>query len=128
MRLRAIGCSVLVLGLWGCGQPVRYEKVDGPYIVVAADVAEDRHLAYDLGDGASIGRVPATVIGVGHDDRYITVQRQPQAAPQTIEYYYVVRDLDGRHASAEAVKGPFDEPTFRAEVARLNLPDLKPVH
>ena len=128
MRLSAIGCSVLVLGLWGCGQPVRYEKIDGPYIVVAADVVEDRHLSYDLGDGASIGRVRATVVGVGHDRHYITVQRQPKDAPQTTEYYYVVRELDGRHAPAEAVKGPFDEATFRAEVARLDLPDLKPVH
>ena len=128
MRLRAIGCSVLVLGLCSCGQPVRYEKIDGPYIVVAADVVEDRHLAYDLGNGASIGRVGATVIGIGHDLRYITVQRQPQSAPQTIEYYYVVRDLDGPSAPTDAVKGPFDESTFRAEVARLGLPDLKPVH
>ena len=128
MRLSAIGCSVLVLGLWGCGQPVRYEKIDGPYIVVAADVVEDRHLSYDLGDGASISRVGATVVGVGHDRRYITVQRQPKDAPRTTEYYYVVRELDGRDAPAEAVKGPFDEATFRAEVARLNLPDLKPVH
>jgi hypothetical protein len=123
----------VVLMLASCGAPVRYQKVDGPYIIVAADVSEDRSLNYDLGESSSIGRVESTVTGVGHDERYITVRRRPYQRATgehygVVEYYYVIRELDGPFVPPEALKGPFDARAFEVEADRLDLPDLKTVH
>jgi hypothetical protein len=116
-----------VLLVAGCGLPVRDQKVDGPYRIWAADGPEDRHLSYWLGDGNGIGRVEATIVGVGHDDRYITVVRRPRDEPSVTEYFYVIRELDGPSVPPEALKGPFDRATYETEAARLNLPGTEPV-
>ncbi len=126
--MRSVWVAIIALGLAACGQPVRWQKVDGPYLIVAADDPLNRHLSYDLGDGNAIGRVDSTVTGVGHDDRYITVRREPKGRSGLVEYYYVVRALDGPGVPPEALKGPFDEAAYEREVKRLHLPDLAPVY
>ena len=126
--MRSVWVATIALGLAACGQPVRWQKVDGPYLIVAADDPLNRHLSYDLGDGNAIGRVNATVTGVGHDARYITVRREPKGQGGPAEHYYVIRAMDGPDGPPEAVRGPFDEAAYKREVKRLHLPDLAPVY
>jgi len=113
--------------LVACGQPVRGEKVDGAYYIIAADDPEDRHLSYDVG-GGGIGLIEETVTGVGHDSRYITVERRPRTPPGPLEYYYIDRTQDRPADPPRVIEGPFDATAFAAEQSRLGLPELKPVH
>jgi hypothetical protein len=113
--------------LAACGQPVRGEKVDGAYYIIAADDPEDRHLSYDVG-GGGIGIIEATVTGVGHNSRYITVERRPPSPSAPPEYYYIDRTQDRPGSEPQVIEGPFDATAFAAEQSRLDLPRLKPVH
>jgi hypothetical protein len=126
--MRRVLGLVALCWLTACGGPVRNQEVDGPYRIIAADDPEERHLSYDLGTGNAIGRVRSTVVGVGYDERYITVVRRPRDQPSVTEFYYLIRAFDGPDAApSNAIRGPFDQAGYEAEAARLNLPETEPV-
>jgi hypothetical protein len=99
--------------------------------MVAIDTAEQSEVAYDLGHGSSIGRVPPTVFAVGYNRDYIVAARHPtsyidQPDRSKTEYYYIIRAKDGPYVDPSVtVRGPFNASGFAAETGRLHLPTLK---
>jgi hypothetical protein len=111
--------------LAGCHGVAHDEQIDGPYHLLALDVDEEMHVAYDFGDGTSIGRIPATVFAAGSDSQYVVAARHPDNDRSTTEYYYLVRALDGPLVDPSVtVRGPLDLSTFQSESERLGLPPM----
>lgn len=117
---------LLALVLTGCS-PVRDDHLSGPYRLWATDIDQQLQVCYAIKDGC-IGRIPATVFEVGFDDRYVVAGVDEDNDGSHINYFYVVRALDGPLVdSAVAVKGPFHFVEFEQEKARLALPNAEPV-
>jgi hypothetical protein len=117
--------SLCVLALGGCNLGFSHdEKIDGPYRLIAVDTKDQLSVCYELPSGDSIGRIPETVVAVGHNDEYIVAQRQLLSSG-SIEYYYLIRKEDSVHADpAKSVRGPFTSEEFKAEKSSLNLPEF----
>lgn len=95
---------------------------DPPYEVHWIDTSNNRTLAYDLGDGGSIGRVDAEVIAVGSNESYIVAKQRSMEQNKT-NYYYIERKEDNKYSNGyEITKGPFNEKEFSALSDKLNLP------
>jgi hypothetical protein len=123
MRSSIVSAAAAVLS--GCYGMAHDDRIDGPYRLVAIDAIEEMQVAYDLGDDASIGRIPATVFWVGFDARYIVAARHPDNDRSITQYFYLVRALDGPIVDPNVtVRGPFDRATFAQETTRLGLPPL----
>lgn len=97
-------------------------RLDGPYELVAIDEPSQMHLAYDIGDGVSVGRVPATVFAAGADARHVIAKRHPGGDRTRTEWYILVRARDSASADPSAsVVGPLTEAQFAAERERLGV-------
>ena len=108
--------------LSACGY-VRDEHIDGPYRLDAVDALDETGVCYELPHAACIGRVPATVCAVGFDTKYLVVARHSRGDKSKLEYYYLIRALDGPLIDPSvAVHGPFDAEAFSVESKRLGLP------
>jgi hypothetical protein len=101
-------------------------------VLVAIDVSEASSVAYDLGGGSSIGRVPETVFAVGWDTSYVVAARHPHAFSDReldkskAEYFYILRAKDGPNVDPSVtVRGPFDPVAFANETRRLHLPPFR---
>lgn len=83
-------------------------------------------MAYDLGDGASVGRIDATVFSVGWNTKYLVAARHPYSIRSKTEYYYLIRALDAPYEDPDvSVRGPFDDRAFSRERGRLKLPGFQ---
>jgi hypothetical protein len=122
-QLRAtLSVFAATLALQSCGF-VHEQEIVGPYRLVAVDSMEDMMVCYQLATGDCVGRVGATVFAVQSGDTYIVAARHPKTDKLRTEYFYIIRALDKPEADpAVAVRGPYDEATFKAEQARLRLP------
>jgi hypothetical protein len=117
------GSVGLLLALAGCGF-AHDEPVAGPYRLVAVDSGEQMSLCYSL-DENCVGRVGPTVFEAGANDAYVVAARHPGNDKRRAEYFYLIRELDGPDADPSiAVRGPFDEATYRQQEARLGLPSF----
>jgi len=110
--------------LSGCFAFSAYDKpIDGPYRLVAVDTMDQMSVAYDLGDGASIGRISATVFAVGWSKDFIVAKRHPAGNRTVTEYYYLTRSADSKYADPSvSVTGPLTEAAFSARKSALGLP------
>jgi hypothetical protein len=116
-------CAATAL-LAGCGF-VHDEQLDGPYRLNAVDVDSQMSVCYDLGDGDCIGRISETVFAVGWNSSYLVAARHPHRDKSKVEYFYLVRALDGPLIDPSVtVRGPFDLRSFEQERQRLGLPAL----
>jgi hypothetical protein len=110
--------------LAGCGF-VHDEPLDGPYRLSAIDANSQMSVCYDLGDGDCIGRISETVFAVGWNSSYLVAARHPPSDKSKVEYFYLVRALDGPIVDPSVtVRGPFDLWSFERECQRLGLPGL----
>ena len=110
--------------LAGCGF-VHNERLDGPYRLNAIDAGSEMSVCYDLGDGNCIGRISETVFAVGWNSSYLVAARHPHNDKSKVEYFYLVRALDGPLVDPSVtVRGPFDLSSFEQERQRLGLPSL----
>jgi len=105
---------------------VRNEKLVGPYVLVAIDTEEQMSVSYDIGGGASVGRILPTVFSVGWDDRYIGAKQHPEADRAITNFYFLEIAKDSKYGHQfKAVAGPLTEKAFLAAKAKLNLPDFR---
>ncbi|MEZ5892922.1 MAG: hypothetical protein R3C58_07245 [Parvularculaceae bacterium] len=116
-------CLIFIsLALAACVFDSRSMPIDGPYILIWIDTTDSTGISYDLGDGASIGRVPGRVIAYGANENFITAQREGYG------YYYIDRASDHKYAEpSKVVFGPFERDRFEALTRELELPPLHEV-
>jgi hypothetical protein len=120
---RAILFSSTAL-LAACGF-VHDERIDGPYRLVAVDELPQMIICYDLSDGDCIGRISATVFAVGWNSSYLVAARHPNNDKSKVEYFYLVRELDGPAIDPTiTVRGPFNSQALEEERQRLGLPNI----
>jgi len=82
-------------------------------------------VSYDLGDGASIGRIGAKVFAVGWSKDFIVAKRHPAKHRTVTEYFYLTRSADSKYSDPSvSVSGPFSEAEFNAGKKALGLPDF----
>jgi hypothetical protein len=112
--------SVTVLScFWFEGPKVR---VSGPYVLLNAYAGGDTRLAYEFGNGSSIGRVSHTVVGAGADENHVIVMRHPGGNAAVTEYYIIDRRRDGAHVDPSVcVIGPLDREAFSARRRAANV-------
>jgi len=112
--------------LFGCFAFSAYDKkIDGPYRLVAIDTMDQMSVAYDLGEGDSIGRINATVFAVGWSKDFIVAKRHPAGNRTITEYYYLTRSSDSKYADPSiSVTGPLIETDFNAKKKALALPEF----
>ena len=116
-------CVLSAVVLSGCGF-VHDETIVGPYRLVAIDVEEEMDVCYSIKDGC-IGRIPATVFATGFNHEYIVAARHPNRDRSKVEYFYLIRSLDGELVDPSlTVKGPFDAAGYQAEQIKLGLPAI----
>ena len=110
--------------LAGCGF-VHDERLDGAYRLNAVDADSEMSVCYDLGDGNCIGRISEAVFAVCWNSSYLVAARHPHGDKSRVEYFYLVRALDGPLVDPSVtVRGPFDLQSFEQERQRLGLPSL----
>lgn len=108
--------------LAGCDSGVQWR--DEPYEVIWIDTGDNRTLAYDLGKGASIGRVDAEVIAVGSNEKYVVAKRKPIGGGGS-SYYYINRGKDDKYLNGDEItKGPFSKTRFLQLKSELGLPEF----
>ena len=111
--------------LLGCDSGVLWE--DPPYEVHWIDTYSNRTLAYNLGEGSSIGRVEAEVIAVGSNKFYV-VAKQRNSSQKTINYFYIDKKKDNNYLNwNETTQGPFNEKEFSELSRKLKLPSFSKV-
>jgi len=110
--------------LTACGF-VHDERIDGPYRLVAVDLTSQMGIYFDLRDGDAIGRISETVFAVGWNDSYLVAARHPHNDKSKVEYFYLIRALDGPYVDPSVtVRGPFTLQDFEQERQRLGLPSF----
>lgn len=108
--------------LTACDSGVQWQ--DKPYQVIWIDTGDNRTLAYDLGEGASIGRVKAEVIAVGSNEKYVVAKQKPNGGGP-ISYYYIKREKDDKYLNGhEVTQGPFSRARFIQLKSELGLPEF----
>ena len=133
-RWLATAVVTTTLGLSACIWDYDDRPIDGEYSLVAIDGGEAYSLCRRNKDSCS-GLVGGAIIAIGTDGKFLTVARLPYEiddAPtpnsygraSILEYYYIDKQLE-RSDNRDAVKGPFTEEQFKAEAARLGLPELR---
>jgi hypothetical protein len=127
MATAAVIAVALSLVASGCLVDLIHEHLVGRYYLIAAENEEQLGVGYHPdGTGIYIQRIPATVIDVGWDDRYIVAARRTQGEPGSpLRYYYIDIAKDGPGGAPErAVTGPLTEEQFKAAKAALSLPEF----
>jgi hypothetical protein len=116
--------AVLVLPCtYGCD--AHRERLVGPYELVAIDTEDQMHVAYDLGNGDSIGRIPETVFSVGFNNRYLVAKQHPNGNRAVTAYWYLEIDRDKKYADPkESVRGPMVLKEFEREKVQKGLPEF----
>lgn len=100
----------------------------GSYALTWIDTADNLSLCRDLGKGACIGRVDATVFAVGWNGRYAVAKQHPAGDRSKTDYFIVdsLRDSDLEDPS-KAVVGPLSKDEYRKMAVELKLPDFTKV-
>ena len=118
--------SLLLCALAVGGCDVRNEKLVGPYVLVAIDTESQMSVSYDVGGGASVGRILPVVFSVGWDDRYIVAKQHPGEDRSVTNFYFLEIAKDAKYGDQfKAVTGPLTERQFLAAKATLRLPDFR---
>jgi hypothetical protein len=115
-----VGCSLAGLG------DAYYEKLVGPYILVAVDTRDQLTVSRAEGDGVSSGRIGPTVTAAGWNNRYVVAATRPKKRPGESESYYIL-DITKDVAVGDqfaAVIGPLSWEEFAKLKAELGLPDF----
>jgi hypothetical protein len=120
---RGISASMM-LALLGCGFS-HEDHIDGPYYLVAVDTQKEMDVSYKVDDGSYVGRIPSTVFSFGWNANYIVAKRHPPESPSKIDYYYLIRKLDGVYKDANvSVRGPLSEHEFSKVSKEIGLPEF----
>ncbi|HCS64717.1 MAG TPA: hypothetical protein DIW64_11950 [Cellvibrio sp.] len=105
--------------LSGCDSGTEWR--DGKYEVIWIDTP-GLSLNLNVGDGASVERVPPNVVAVGGNSHYIVV-KQSNIKSKEIAYFYLEKEKDNIYKNAnEIMKGPLSEAKFIELSRRLGLP------
>ena len=105
---------------------MRNEKLVGPYILVAIDTESQMSVSYDVGGGASVGRILPVVYAVGWDDRYIVAKQHPEEDRSITNFYFLDIAKDANYGDQfKAVTGPLTEKQFLIAKAKLSLPEFR---
>jgi len=100
----------------------------GPYIRGWIDLPDQVTLSYDLGKGASVGRIEARVFTVGWDGRYLVAKQHPAGDKKVTNFYIIDAQKDGPYADEKKVViGPLSEAEFKKKAAELSLPGFSKV-
>jgi len=100
----------------------------GPYILGWIDLPDEVTLSYDLGKGASVGRIEARVFAVGWDGRYLVAKQHPSGDRTITNFFIIDSKEDGTYASPKKVViGPLSEAEFEKKAAELSLPEFSKV-
>ena len=119
----------------GCGF-ARDEVLDGPYRLVAVDIAEDMSLCRSVGAGGDCvgdGLPGPTLFQAGSNSQYIVLARHPRRGHErpdgsVSEFYYISRQpKEWDVGTPVTVRGPFNESEYLLEKKRLQLPDFSRV-
>jgi hypothetical protein len=103
-----------------------HQPMVGPYILIAVDSDEQLVVAYDRGDGFSIGRIGPVVTDAGWNSAYIVAAVRPPGKRQTASsYYYLEIQRDSEWGDQfQAVTGPLSQAEFDLAKRRLDLPEF----
>ena len=97
----------------------------GPYKLYWIDILENVALSYDLGDGASIGRIGEQVFAVGWDGHYLVAQQHPAGDKQITNYFVIDAEKDSPKAEPkDVVIGPLTKAEYEIKQKELNLPQF----
>ena len=95
----------------------------GPYKLSWIDIPGNVTLSYDLGEGASIGRIEEQVFAVGWDGNYLVAQQHPKGDKNIINYFIIDAKKDSPKAEPkDVVIGPLTEAEYKVKSEELNLP------
>lgn len=115
----------------GGGLDAIHQPMVGPYILIAVDTDEQLCVAYDHGDGCSIGRIGPVVTDAGWNREYIVAAVRPPGKPQTTpSYYYLEIKRDSKwpghigRNQYQAVTGPLSQAEYDLAKKKFNLPDF----
>lgn len=123
-RRAIVFLAVFVLP-WVYGCDAHRERLVGPYELVAIDTKDQMHVAYALGNGDSVGRIPETVYSAGFNNRYIVAKQHPNGNRAVTAYWYLEIDQDKKYADPkESVRGPMDLKEFEKAKAQKGLPEF----
>lgn len=118
--------------LSGCERPTTFagQHIDGPYYLTSSLLGPGagRHICYRRPPGGCDLRVAPPVVLLCWDEDFISAAVQPASEPETLQYYYIVRDFDGPRADiARVVRGPFDEKKFNEERRKHGVPGVSEI-
>ena len=106
--------ALIIVTLLGCDSWfLDGRKITGPYLLIAIDIREQMHIAYDLGDGTAIGRIDPVVYAVGWNEKYIFAKQHPQNNRSITNYYIIDMTKDEKYADPEkSVIGPLTKQDY----------------
>jgi hypothetical protein len=117
-------CVWIAVCLHGCGYS-HEEQIDGPYYLAAIDAPDLMRVYYRVSEHGYVGRIPETVFAVGWNSKYIVAKVHPSKVRSLMDYYYLIRELDGEYKDAEiSVRGPLAQQDFNRMKAEIGLPDF----
>lgn len=131
--IRLLVLSALSGALAGCEKPPMSptgERIDGPYVLSSEilSASPGKLVCYQKIKGGCELRVPPPVVRLGWDGNFISAAVRKTGAPETLDYYYIVRDFDGPRADvSRVVRGPFDEAAFIEERRKHGVPGVAPL-
>jgi hypothetical protein len=92
------------------------------------DVPDRVTLSYDLGNGASIGRIDYAVFEIGWDGRYVVAKQHPRGDKAITNYFVVDVAADSANADPKlVVLGPYTADEFSSRTRDLKLPPFTKV-
>lgn len=107
----------------GCDSGVMWEH--HPYEVdwIDGSVTSGKRLE-NQPNSVTIGRVPANVIAVGINNRYL-VAKQKNSGDDRVSYFYIDREKDSGYANLEEItQGPMSESSYLKLKKELGLPEF----
>ena len=114
--------------LSGCGlSDSGTEWKSGPFEVVWVDLVSNRHLAYRLSSSVTLEVVGACVIGVGANEKYISVERVTPNSSSTTYFVVSRTDYDPKAEKSAAVRGPFSRAEFDQTKQGLAVPEPREI-
>lgn len=127
LRMRIlIGAALLVVSCDNAPTAVG-DHVAGRYYLSSSAFSPGagRTICYLRQNGACDLRVPPSVALIGVSGDFISAGVTAPGDPQTIHYYYIVREFDGPFADLKrTVRGPFNEAAFLAERRKHGVPGV----
>jgi hypothetical protein len=132
-NFRAAYLVAFILAPAGCVRPPLPpigERIDGPYVLAAEIVSNNpgKMVCYQRATGGCDLRIAPPVVRLGWDEDFVSAAVRKAGAPETLDYYYIVRDFDGPDADImRVVKGPFDEAEFIEERRKHGVPGVAPL-